>query len=68
MSDEETRRRKPKPSTLAGPLLKGKWFRAEGKVPVFDHVDLTRFTTVEEAAVSPWYQKVWAWLRKKARG
>ncbi len=65
MSDDETRRRKP---SLAGPNLKGKWFKPEkDEPPHFDQVDPTRLTTLEHVSIAPWWKRAWYWIRRHRR-
>ncbi len=67
--DDQTRRRRPKPSTFAGPNLQGKWFR-KGGAGILDSEDTdvvnrrSRLNTDENLAVAPWYRRAWLWIRK----
>ncbi len=62
MSEEDAGRRKP---SLAGPNLRGKWFRPTKEMPQPDPADQTRLTTVEHVSIAPWWKRVWYWLGNK---
>lgn len=70
MSDDTPSGPRPRPPTIAGPELRGKWFRRGSSAREDEDTDvvhLPRLNTVEKHAVATWYQRLWFWLRKKFR-